>query len=214
MDSEAHVTPAPCTYAIGDLHGEVSLLRQLLLTLPYREQDTLVFLGDYMDRGEDCVALLHEIRGLSREHERTILLRGNHDSEWLETWDGARFQGPPGIDGSQEVWDACDGRVPFEVGYVLESTCIEYEDEQAYYVHAGLLPGMSFERTPPITKLWGSRDFLESAYDWGKPVVFGHWQLREPLLAPNKIGIDTGAYHTGVLTAVRLPDRAIFQARR
>ena len=67
--------PTPCTYAIGDLHGEVSLLRQLLLMLPYREQDTLVFLGDYMDRGEDCVALLHELRGLSREHERTILLR-------------------------------------------------------------------------------------------------------------------------------------------
>ena len=186
----------------------------MLLTLPYREQDTLVFLGDYMDRGEDCVALMHELLRLSREHERTILLRGNHDSEWLEVWDGARFQAPPGIDGSQEVWDACDGRVPFEVGYILEGTRIEYEDEYAYYVHAGLMPGMSFERTPPIIKLWGARDFLESAYDWGKPVVFGHWQLPQPLLMPNKIGVDTGAYHTGVLTAVRLPDRAIFQARR
>ena len=47
------MTPAPSTYAIGDLHGEVSLLRRLLLTLPYRQQNTLVFLGDYMDRGED-----------------------------------------------------------------------------------------------------------------------------------------------------------------
>ena len=110
------MTPTPCTYAIGDLHGEVSLLRQLLLTLPYREQDTLVFLGDYMDRGEDSVALMRELLQLSREHERTILLRGNHDSEWLETWDGARFQGPPGIDGSQEVWDACDGRRPVRGG--------------------------------------------------------------------------------------------------
>jgi Calcineurin-like phosphoesterase len=109
---------APCAYAIGDLHGEVSLLRQLLLTLPYREQDRLVFLGDYMDHGEDCVALLRELLNLSREHERTILLRGNHDSEWLETWDGARFLAPPGMDGAQEVWDACDGHVPFEVGYV------------------------------------------------------------------------------------------------
>jgi len=214
MEPELDLTRAPCTYAIGDLHGEVSLLRQLLLLLPYREQDTLVFLGDYMDRGEDCVALLRDLLQVSREHERTILLRGNHDSEWLETWNGAHFQAPPGIDGAQEVWDACGGRVPFEVGYVLESTRIEYEDEHAYYVHAGLTPGMSFERTPPIIKLWGARDFLTSAYIWGKPVVFGHWQLPQPLMLPTKIGIDTGAYHTGVLTAVRLPDRAIFQARR
>jgi serine/threonine protein phosphatase 1 len=214
MQIEAEGMLAPCTYAIGDLHGEVSLLRQLLLTLPYREQDTLVFLGDYMDRGEDCVGLLRELRRLSREHERTILLRGNHDSEWLDAWNGERFLAPPGIDGAQEVWDTCGGHVPFEVGYVLEGTRIEYEDEHAYYVHAGLMPGMSFERTPPIIKLWGTRDFLASAYDWGKPVVFGHRQLRQPLLLPNKIGVDTGAYHTGVLTAVRLPDRAIFQARR
>jgi serine/threonine protein phosphatase 1 len=214
MRREPEFPPAPRTYAIGDLHGEVSLLRQVLLILPYREQDTLVFLGDYMDRGEDCVALIRELLRVSREHERTILLRGNHDSEWLETWDGARFLAPPGIDGSQEVWDACNGRVPFEVGYALEATRIEYEDEHGYYAHAGLMPGMSFERTPPLIKLWGARDFLTSAYDWGKPVVFGHWQLPQPLLAPNRIGVDTGAYHTGVLTAVRLPDRAIFQARR
>lgn len=213
MQSES-ADAAPCTYAIGDLHGEVSLLRQLLLLLPYHEQDTLVFLGDYMDRGEDSVALIRELLKFSREHERTVLLRGNHDSEWLETWDGANFQAPPGIDGAQEVWDACDGHVPFEVGYVLEGTRIEYEDEHAYYAHAGLMPGMSFARTPPIIELWGARDFLESAYDWGKPVVFGHWRLPQPLLLPNKIGVDTGAYHTGVLTAVRLPDRAIFQARR
>jgi len=157
MRRESDIPSAPRTYAIGDLHGEVSLLRQLLLILPYHEQDTLVFLGDYMDRGEDSIALVRELLQLSREHERTILLRGNHDSEWLETWDGARFLTPPGIDGSPEVWDACDGHVPFEVGYALEGTRIEYEDEHAYYVHAGLMPGMSFERTPPLIKLWGAR---------------------------------------------------------
>jgi hypothetical protein len=45
-------------------------------------------------------------------------------------------------------------------------------------------------------------------------VVFGHWQQPRPLVQPNKIGIDTGAYRTGVLTAVRMPDRAIIQVRR
>jgi serine/threonine protein phosphatase 1 len=81
-------------------------------------------------------------------------------------------------------------------------------------VHAGVKPGESFWRTPALLKLWGVNGFMESDYDWGKPVVFGHMQLPAPLMQPNKIGIDTGAYRTGILTAVRLPDRTIFQVRR
>jgi serine/threonine protein phosphatase 1 len=45
-------------------------------------------------------------------------------------------------------------------------------------------------------------------------VVFGHWNLKEPLLQPNKIGIDTGAFKYGTLTAIRLPDRKLFQVQR
>ena len=102
----------------------------------------------------------------------------------------------------------------FEVGQWLERTRIDYEDEHGFYVHAGVLPRQPFAGTPPLQKLWGAGGFLESDYDWGKPVVFGHWEQEQPLLQPNKIGIDTGAYHSGVLSAVRLPDRTIFQVRR
>jgi len=63
-------------------------------------------------------------------------------------------------------------------------------------------------------KMWRAKGFLESTYNWGKPVVFGHWQLPEPLVQPNIIGIDTGAFKSGRLTAVRLPDRQIFQVQR
>ncbi len=93
-------------------------------------------------------------------------------------------------------------------------TRIEYEDEHAYYVHAGVLPDKPIWRTSGLHKMWGARGFLESTCDWGKPVVFGHWQLSEPLVQPNKIGIDTGAFRSGRLTAVRLPDRQIFQVQR
>lgn len=202
------------TYAIGDLHGEVTLLKQLLALLPFRDEDTLVFLGDYLDRGEDSIATIRALRDLQRAHARCVFLRGNHDAAWLECWDGARFSHPPDVDGAMEVWDSCDGQLPFEVGYWLEQTCIEYEDEYAYYVHAGVTPGQPVERTADFYKMWGVRGFFESDYDWGKPVVFGHKQLPEPLLQPNKIGVDTGAFRTGRLTAVRLPDRQIFEARR
>jgi len=71
------------TYAIGDLHGEVTLLRRLLTTLPVREMDTLVFLGDCLDRGEDSVATILALLELKRSHPACIFLRGNHEDAWL-----------------------------------------------------------------------------------------------------------------------------------
>ncbi len=204
----------PATYAIGDLHGEVTLLRQLLTRLPIGEQNTLVFLGDYMHRGEDTLATITLLLDLAQTQPACVFLRGNHEDAWLDYWDGTRFEQPPELTGAQEVWDAFRGVIPTEVGRWIEATQIEYEDEHGYYVHAGVLPDEPVCRTPDEFKLWGAKGFFETNYDWGKPVVFGHREVREPLLQPNKIGIDTGAYRTGVLSAVRLPDRAIFQARR
>lgn len=202
------------TYAIGDIHGEVTLLKKLLNILPFQQEDTLVFLGDCLDRGEDSIATVLALRELQRSHPASVFLRGNHEDAWLACWDGARFSHPPDIEGALEVWDGCDGQIPFEVGYWLEETRIDYEDEHACYVHAGVMPGKPIWRTPDFYKMWGVKGFLESTHDWGKPVVFGHERLPEPLLQPNKIGIDTGAFRTGRLTAVRLPDRQLFQAKR
>jgi len=202
------------TYAIGDIHGEVTLLRELLALLPYREADTLVVIGDYVDRGEDSIATIHALRELQRHHARCVFLRGNHEDAWLHYWDGLRFSRPPDIEGAEDVWDACKGRVPFVVGDWLEQTQIDYEDAHAYYVHAGVKPGVPLWRTADFQTMWGVQGFLESDYVWGKPIVFGHTPFSELLLQPNKIGIDTGAYRTGILTAVCLPNRTIFQARR
>ncbi len=204
----------PVTYAIGDIHGEVTLLRRLLAQLPLRDKDSLVFLGDYVDRGEDSLATIFALRELKRRHPATIFLRGNHEDAWLTQWDGAKFQAPPDIEGALDVWDSCNGQIPFAVGDWMEQTLIDYEDNYAYYVHAGLLPGKPAWKTSAFYKMWGVSNFLESDYNWGKPVVFGHWNLREPLLQPNKIGIDTGVFKYGTLTAIRLPDRTLFQEQR
>jgi serine/threonine protein phosphatase 1 len=204
---------AAVTYAVGDLHGEVTLLRQMLSMLPLRDQDTIVFLGDYLDRGESSAATVDTLRELSHRHDGCVFLRGNHEDAWLSWWDGLRFLRVPDIDGAQRVWDEFEGTIPYDFGRWLEKTLIDYEDDHAHYVHAGLLPGRPAWRTPPVLKLWGPAGFLESAYDWGKPVVFGHYPRSAPILQPNKIGVDTGAHKTGILTAVRLPDRALFQAR-
>lgn len=205
--------PGPYTYVVGDVHGEITLLRRLLQQLPLRDDDTLVFLGDYLDRGEDSAATIAFLRALERQRH-SVFLRGNHEDQWLDEWNGESFLRPPAISGARKSWADFGGRIPADVGRWIAATRIDYENEHGFYVHAGVLPGLPFWATPPLQKLWGAGSFLETSYDWGKPVVFGHWRQTEPLLLPNKIGIDTGAFRSGVLTAVRLPDRVIYQARR
>ncbi|MBA3827014.1 MAG: serine/threonine protein phosphatase [Ktedonobacterales bacterium] len=204
-------SPLPATYAIGDIHGEVSLLRQLMALLPHTPADTIVFLGDYLDRGEDSLATIRYLIALQQTLPHVVFLRGNHEDAWLSHWDGVEFTGSSLLDSTGALSDAAGGHIPYEVGHFLEETVLDYEDEHAIYVHAGLPPGQPPGKTADIDKMWGPHGFLISDYHWGKTVVFGHMTFDQPLLQPNKIGIDTGAYATGVLTAVRLPDRAIFQ---
>ena len=103
------------TYAIGDLPGEVSLLRLLLEQLAPRSQDTLIFLGDYLDRGEDALATIKTLIQLTRSCH-CIFLRGNHDEVWLETWNGSAFTRCPHIPGARPIWDQYHGLVPSTIG--------------------------------------------------------------------------------------------------
>lgn len=213
---DASETPdEPSTYAVGDLHGEVRLLRRMLALLPVRPEDTLLFIGDYLDRGEDSAATINALRELASKRP-VIFLRGNHEDAWLDEtiWDGDHFRRPAEIGGARKAWRDFGGAPPADLRDWLAATLIDYEDRHGFYVHAGVLPNYAVKETSEWQKLYGAGNFLESDYDWGKPVVFGHWQQPKPLLEPNKIGIDTGAYRTGILTAVRLPDRAVFQVRR
>lgn len=198
--------------AIGDVHGEVNLLRTLVARLP-TDGVQLLFLGDYLDRGEDSVGTIQYLVELAQERP-CVFVRGNHDAAWLDVWNGDRFTRCPAIPGARNVWEAAHGQVPPIVGTFLARTHLDWEDADAYYAHAGALPGCSFRKTPPEVKLWGTDTFLASPYDWGKPVVFGHYELAEPLMTPTKQGIDTAAYRTGCLTALDVRERRIIQAAR
>lgn len=77
---------------------------------------------------------------------------------------------------------------------------MRYETERFIFVHAGLRPGRALTEQQEQDMLWIRDEFLDSDYDWGKTVVFGHTPLPEPLWQPNKIGVDTGAVFGRVLT--------------
>lgn len=199
-------------YAIADLHGEITLLQKLLRTIPATDVQ-LIFLGNYVDRGEDSFKTIQFLRELA--HERScIFLRGNHDAAWLDTWSGERFLRCPAIPGARALWEQVNGQIPPTMGQFLTRTQIDWEDRYAYYSHAGARPKTSFRQTPAEVKVWGDDLFLTSTYDWGKPVIFGHYEVAEPLITHTKIGIDTAAYRSGTLTALDVINARVIQVIR
>jgi serine/threonine protein phosphatase 1 len=102
--------------------------------------------------------------------------------------------------------------VPPNIGQFLTRTRISYEDGYAWYSHAGAEPGLPFWESPPEVYVWGTSRFLGSTYDWNKPVIFGHYELPDPLVSRTKIGLDTGAWRTGVLTGFHVETHRIIQA--
>jgi serine/threonine protein phosphatase 1 len=201
---------ASVTYAIADLHGEITLLTRLLHQIAPGPEDTLIFLGDYIDRGEDALGTIQLLLELVHS-THCVFLRGNHDAAWLETWNGEAFTRCPRIAGAYRVWEQCQGTVPGYLSEFLLQTRLCYEDGYAWYSHAGAQPGVPFWQSPPESYVWGQSDFLGSTYDWGKPVIFGHYELSDPLVTPTKIGLDTAAWRTGRLTALQVETRQIIQ---
>jgi serine/threonine protein phosphatase 1 len=183
------------TFVVGDIHGRCAQLLNLLDMLPRDPaNDTLVFLGDLIDRGADAPGCVDHIRKLTRGNpERVICLRGNHEqmlmdylagnsSIWLtpvtggertfEQYTGESVRGRREQD-SEELRQLFEQKFPVEHLEFLESLPFYYEDEHAIYVHAGLDEGKHPSESSPLSLLWmRDMDFYKNYR--GKPCVFGH----------------------------------------
>lgn len=206
------------TCVIGDIHGCHSSLSRLLDKVLHRA-DTLVFLGDYVDRGSHSKEVVATIVSLSKSHPRVIPLMGNHDFlflQYLTGGDNRLFLQVGGLQtlASYELSPSANQteknqQVPSEHLAFLRSLSLFWEDQHALYVHAGLQPGRHLSQQTAQWCLWARESFLLNTFDFGKPVVFGHTVFPEPYLAADKIGIDTGAVYGGRLTALLLPEREV-----
>lgn len=199
-------------FAVGDIHGCLDRLDVLLQRIPVDwSADRLIFLGDYIDRGPDSRQVIELLLDYKRRYgDRITFLEGNHEwmfSRYLEGEDCGSFL-------------LCGGRQTVE-SYGLKGKAVEVPDshrefledlepfhqtESYIFVHAGVRPGIPLAEQSLEDLLWIRSPFLESPYNWGKRVVFGHTPFSAPLLEENKIGIDTGAVYGGRLTAIVLPD--------
>ncbi len=207
-DFGSHQLMAHRTFAVGDIHGDLRALTTVLERLPLLDAaDTLVFLGDYMDRGPQSAEVVQFLRRdlPRRTAARLVFLRGNHEDAWLRVISGEwpEFVEPPGngclacyrsFTGGPvpDRWDLATPRelaemrrgafFPMDVVDWMRSLAWWYEDEHAIYVHAGLPRVGGVWQHPSLVRrrvelLW-LRDGDFFRYYRGKRVVVGHTATR------------------------------------
>lgn len=223
-----------CVYAIGDIHGRADLLEKLLEQICDRIEQSdklaeIVFLGDYVDRGDDSKDVLDlclKYKQHLTENPRiadVVFLRGNHEEAMLrfleqpvEAANWLSFGGLATI-GSYHVPGpanpvSMDDFITLAEGLreVLPNAHREFLEElqsthiagDYFFVHAAVEPDLKLEDQPTESFYWGTASFLNKPWVEAYKVVHGHTITPAPDIKNFRIGIDTGAYYTGVLTAI------------
>ncbi len=212
-------------YAIGDVHGRLDLLEQMLARIQAQHRikhgfqpGVIVYLGDYIDRGGKSAQVIDRImEGVTGF--TSVCLKGNHEQLMLDcldtsdpiTW--AHWIGNGGI----ETMDSLglredDEGDPIALAKALGSARLQWLDAlkltyQAgpyLFVHAGIVPGRPLAEQKEKDLIWIRDRFLDSDEDHGFVVVHGHTPSEQPELKKNRINVDTGATFYGHLTAVVL----------
>lgn len=226
-------------YAVGDVHGCYDLLKDLLAEIAADaaarasgRQAVLIFLGDYVDRGPQSARVMDALAWLRRRDDFDIhFLKGNHEQAMLEFLDAPERGGPwlsfggaetllsygvvpPAADAAESVYrearDALLERMPAgHLKLLLQLESMVVIGDYAF-VHAGIRPGAPLEEQAEEDLLWIRRGFVDHPGPFPKIIVHGHtWLSEQPQLSEHRLGIDTGAYATGVLSAARLEDGAV-----
>lgn len=217
-------------YAIGDIHGRFDLLRLMLekieahsSALPPTASLYVVFLGDLIDRGPQSAEVLAMLYDLQRKTDHVVVLLGNHEEAMLQALDGdmdalRAWLGVGGRDTLKSFGIAPrhpdeDRRaylqrartaVPREWTAWLRKLPLSVQSGDYYFVHAGVRPGIPLNRQDRTDMLWIREDFLDDTRDHGAVIVHGHSITPETDIRPNRICVDTGAYRTGMLSAIYL----------
>jgi serine/threonine protein phosphatase 1 len=221
-------------YAVGDVHGCLSQLLDLKRQI---EADntrraaahvTLVYVGDYIDRGPQSAGVLDEVVRPLPGINQTIHLKGNHeamllqfiadpvrDRDWLRNG-GVETLESFGVDGElaghghdlEATRDALVTALSSAQRAFLDGLPLKVRIGDYYFCHAGVRPGIELDDQRELDLLWIREPFLNSWREFGARVVHGHTPVASPEVKRNRINIDTGCFATARLTAAVLDGEA------
>ena len=226
-------------YAVGDVHGRLDLLDEMLgkieadIAARPAAETSIVFLGDLIDRGPQSAQVVERLRLYAPADVRTLYIAGNHEEamlrvlggdmallgDWLK-FGGAECMKSYGIDpdrlgqaSATEALELIRHAVPREHVDFLQSFADTVCFGGYLFVHAGIRPGIRLAEQAQQDLRWIRGEFLDNERDHGFVVVHGHTITAEVDERKNRIGVDTGAYRTGILTALAIegPERWLLQ---
>lgn len=224
--------PGSRAYAIGDIHGRLDLLNQIIdemmtdvASRPAGET-FVVFLGDLIDRGPCSCEVVERLRLFRPDWAKVKFLGGNHEQVLLDILDGKRgvlkswlkFGGAEcaksyGIDpellsrlDETKALEHVRANIPAAHQEFIRSFGDTFRFGDYLFVHAGIRPGVALNEQSRSDLRWIREPFLTDGKDHGFVVVHGHTIFEGIDERPNRIGIDTGAYRTGVLTALAVEE--------
>lgn len=220
-------------YCIGDIHGRLDLLQTVhakVLTdaRSFQGKKYLVYLGDYIDRGPHSKQVVDYLLESPLADFQSVYLLGNHEQSILQFLYGAdpgpahdwfRFGGiatlqsygvtVKGIPTHKDI-DAIrtelNQKCPLSHKHFYQTLLPSFELGAYFFVHAGIRPKVALNKQNPDDLLWIREEFLSSQRNHGKVIVHGHSVSEQPEILPNRIGLDTGAYASNLLTC------AVFEA--
>jgi len=199
-------------FAVGDIHGQLTMLKDLVSKINYESQDTLIFIGDYIDRGEDSKGVIDYLIQLQKIYN-CIFLKGNHEEMLMDYLSGINKNLYLYNGGAKTMKDYGPMGVPNNHMDFFRNLKNYHETEDYIFVHAGLWINneTALDKLPNDIILWVRDEFILSKCDYGKKVIFGHTPFNNPKVMDNKIGIDTGAVFGRKLTCLVLPDETFIQ---
>lgn len=204
------------TIVVGDIHGCFNelfeLIEHLRLNKLYNaKKDKLIFLGDYIDRGDKSRYVVKFIRKLQKNNPNVIALMGNHEDMAVEYFDGFRYSGWTynGYEHTLESYKGYDKELKDDIEW-MRGLPLYHEDDDFIYVHAGVdLYEDNMENQLKETLVWTREEFIGSIKKYHKRVIFGHTpsRLGSPYFTcNNNICIDSGCCFGGALTALVIED--------
>lgn len=217
-------------YAVGDIHGRADCLRELHEIIVEHAADGLgfkniiLYLGDYIDRGPFVRETLDELINRSLPGFDAIHLMGNHERMLLDFLDDPSVLKPwldnggmatllsyrvkvsagTSIESAENLRNELKSAMPESHINFVKNLKPYFRADDYFFVHAGIRPGVTLEEQDESDMLWIGEEFSEFEGDHGSRIVYGHSVQAEPLVKPNRIGVDAGAYATGILSCVVL----------
>jgi serine/threonine protein phosphatase 1 len=217
-------------YSVGDVHGRLDLLDDLLVQIEQdmagfdRSRVVLVFLGDLIDRGPSSRQVIERLQAYRPKDVRVVFLAGNHEevllrllagergilADWLK-FGGLECMASYGVDSDtlrtcseREALEKIKAAIPSEHQQFIAGFHDTLRFGDYLFVHAGIRPDIDLSMQSQSDLRWIRQPFLDDERDHGFVVVHGHTINQKIVSRSNRIGIDTGAYRTGVLTAAIL----------